>query len=393
MTRPSGRTRRPLALILSVVCFVGIVAAATATPALAVPAPASKARACVWKIVASPTTGIGSASLRGVDALTPHDIWAVGAKGAQGETLAEHWNGHKWMVVKTPNRSAYTQLEDVTVISHKNAWAVGWFVPRGGSHPKTLIEHWNGKHWTVVSSPNPLNGDNVLFGVDGTSARAVYAVGTNNLGATAGSRQITLKLTGTHWRELNAPSGESAVDDVATLSVGKAVAVGETGPTGTSDALVEQFNGSNWVGLPVTTMSNAGDLLGVSAPSAAVQWAVGQQSGIAALQTLTVHKTSTGWGQVDSANTSETLINILNGVVGLSESEAWAVGYHENSSFYSRTLVEHFSSGAWSIVESPNAGSGHNELLDITMTSGDLWAVGYSTRPTGTKALIEARRC
>ncbi|MCW2797656.1 hypothetical protein [Nocardioides sp.] len=394
MTRSSDRTRRPLAAIISAGCLVGITAASTAAPAPAATAPrASKAAACGWKVVAAPSPGIGSVTLRGIDAITRSDIWAVGARGAQGATLAQHWNGHGWAVVKTPNRSKYTQLEDVTAISHKNVWAVGWFVPKGGKHPKSLIEHWNGDHWSVVPSPNPLKGNNVLFGVDGKSAKAVYAVGTNNLGPSAGSRQITLKLGSGKWRALPVPSGSSTVDDVATLSVGQAVAVGHAGPTGSSAALVEQFDGSDWVGLPVATTTNSGHLYGVSAPSAGGQWAVGSSSGAAALQTLTVQKTATGWEELASPNTSTTLINVLTGVVGLSESEAWAVGYHEDSTFYTRTLVEHFSSGAWSIVASPNVGAGHNQLLDITAANGDLWAVGYSTRPTGTKVLIESRRC
>jgi hypothetical protein len=391
MNRPSGFTRRPRVAVMSAVCLVGVVAASTAAPApAATPRHERTALACVWKVVSAPSPGIGSATLRGVDALTPRDIWAVGSKTAQGSTLAEHWNGRKWAVVKTPNRSGYTQLEDVTAISARNVWAVGFYVPAGGSHPKTLIEHWNGNRWSVVPSPNTLAGTNVLFGVDGVSASAVYAVGTDNVDVSAGSRQITLRLEGGHWRDANAPSSASAVADVATLSANKAVAVGHRG---TSGPVVEQFNGSSWVGLP-TANANPGDYLsGVSAPKATVQWAVGTESGTAALQTLTMRRTAAGWSRVASRNSSPSEINVLDGVVGLSTHEAWAVGYHENSSFYNRTLVEHFSAGAWSIVKSPNVGTSHNELLDITTTRGDLWAVGYSNHPLGTKVLIESRRC
>jgi hypothetical protein len=48
---------------------------------------------------------------------------------------------------------------DVAATSPRNAWAVGSIGPGPGINPgrgtKTLIEHWNGKTWKRVPSPNP----------------------------------------------------------------------------------------------------------------------------------------------------------------------------------------------------------------------------------------------
>jgi hypothetical protein len=391
MTRSTMRTTSTRAVALSVCCLAGLMTAQPG-PVDAAGAATGAARACAWKTVAAPTPGVGSAALNGVDAIAPKDIWAVGYSNAQGKTLAEHWNGKKWSVVKTPNKSGFTAFQDVAVVSHRNVWAVGYFVPSGGSHPRTLIEHWNGKRWRIVKSPNPLKGTNVLFGVDAASARAVFAVGTNNLGASAGLRQVTLRLTPKGWKSVKAgPS--SGAEDVAVFSAKSALAVGHIGSGTASKPLVEKYAGGHWTRLATSTSATGPDLADLSARGSDVQWAVGDQSGTSALQTFTMRKTGAGWVTVPSADSAPSQVNVLHGVAALSKGEAWAVGYHETSSFVPRTLIEHFKGGSWSIVPSPNGSTMANELLDITARRGQLWAVGYASRPLGSKVLIEARRC
>jgi hypothetical protein len=79
-----------------------------------------------------------------------------------------------------PDKGSLTQLFDVTVLGPRNAWAVGYYVPTGGGHTRTLVEHWNGTRWTIVPSPNPISGsDNFLKGGDAVSASNIWAVGSN----------------------------------------------------------------------------------------------------------------------------------------------------------------------------------------------------------------------
>jgi hypothetical protein len=42
---------------------------------------------------------------------------------------------------------------------------------------QTIIEQWNGTSWSIVSSPNPGSGNNILGAVAATSANDVWAVG------------------------------------------------------------------------------------------------------------------------------------------------------------------------------------------------------------------------
>jgi hypothetical protein len=62
-----------------------------------------------------------------------------------------------------------------------NAWAVGIYAASNSDPDLTLGEHWNGRTWTHVQSPN-LQGQagrqfNDLFGIAATSASNVSAVG------------------------------------------------------------------------------------------------------------------------------------------------------------------------------------------------------------------------
>ena len=62
--------------------------------------------------------------------------------------------------------------------------------------PKTLIEHWNGTTWSVMTSPNAA-GNNFLFGVACPSASSCIAVGHSNNGA--GDQTLSERWTGTTW--------------------------------------------------------------------------------------------------------------------------------------------------------------------------------------------------
>ena len=44
-------------------------------------------------------------------------------------------------------------LNGVASVSASDVWAVGKYVTSSFHAKKTLIEHWNGKQWSVVPSP------------------------------------------------------------------------------------------------------------------------------------------------------------------------------------------------------------------------------------------------
>jgi hypothetical protein len=65
--------------------------------------------------------------------------------------------GTTWTVVKSPNGSitpnSSNTLSGVSAISDRNVWAVGSFSGNTGPN-QTLAEHFNGKAWSLVKTPN-----------------------------------------------------------------------------------------------------------------------------------------------------------------------------------------------------------------------------------------------
>jgi hypothetical protein len=116
---------------------------------LATPTPCPPA----WSVVSSPAE-LGT--FYGVAAVSPTDVWAVGDynNGTTSQTLIEHWNGSAWSVVSSPNvgtRNNY--ITGLAVVSANDVWASGYFNNSLGT-TRTLIEHWNGSVWSVVASSN-----------------------------------------------------------------------------------------------------------------------------------------------------------------------------------------------------------------------------------------------
>ena len=88
-------------------------------------------------------------------------------------TLIEHWNGRGWTVQASPNPGEPfgSELYDVAATSSTNAWAVG---ENYDVNDAALIEHWNGSAWTPQASPNP---GGTLSGVAAKSSTNIWAVG------------------------------------------------------------------------------------------------------------------------------------------------------------------------------------------------------------------------
>src|SRR5947208_4119267 len=74
--------------------------------------------------------------------------------------------GTAWSIVTSPNTSPAqeNQLYVVTCASASDCWAVGNYLT-DNFYYQTLIEHWNGAAWSIVTSPNTsATQDNYLRG-------------------------------------------------------------------------------------------------------------------------------------------------------------------------------------------------------------------------------------
>jgi hypothetical protein len=196
--------------------------------------------------------------LTSVTVITAKNVWAVGDyRDSAGtvHTLVERRMRHAWAIVPTndPPGSTYALFWNVTALSADDAMAAGFSNDaQGVSH--TLIERWNGRRWRVVPSPDaPTEGDGFseLYSIDATSATNAWAVGTSCNGKSNDNGLIE-HWNGRRWTIVSSPNrgGAGAFDLLFAISAGDSNdvwTVGEWGPGGPDTApLVEQWNGHRW---------------------------------------------------------------------------------------------------------------------------------------------------
>ncbi len=137
---------------------------------------------------------------------------------------------------------------------------------------------------------------------------------------------------------------------------------------------------------------SAATLNAVAATSASNAWAVGSYHTQAGYRTLIERWNGRSWQVIPSPNPDANGFgtDTLGGVVALSKSNAWAFGFYEKRTTSFRTLILHWNGSHWSVVPSPNSGSGENVLgAAAAVSPSDIWAVGYRNGPGPRKTLTE----
>ena len=88
--------------------------------------------------------------------------------------------------------------------------------------------------------------------------------------------------------------------------------------------------------------------------------------------------TASGCNSLNRQNGALASGDELSGVSYVSPGETWAVGNVGVAEKANQTLTERFDGSAWSVVPSPNQGTGNNALNSVSMIPGAGWAVGYA---------------
>src|SRR6266446_1045539 len=349
-----------------------------------------------WSVVSSPNGGSSSNVLNGVATVSANDVWAVGyyypmPGNVPAQTLTEHWNGSNWSIIKSPNVGTnFNFLYATAAISTNDVWAVG-FSYNPGNPSQTLIEHWNGKKWKVVSGPNAGAGS-TLSGIAASSPRDVWAVGYYN---NNGSIQTLIEhWNGRKWKVISSPNAGagSTLSGVTAISKKDAWAVGEYSNGGVEQTLTEHWNGKKWQVVASPNGGQSGNsLAGVAAASSNDVWAVGFFN-LSTRQTLVEHWNGTQWSIVSSPNVPAS-DNILAGVSVISSTNVWAVGsFSAQGGGFNQTLTEQWNGTSWSIISSPNVGPGNSSLNGVATipANAQIWAAGGHDSNSGVpQTLIE----
>jgi hypothetical protein len=301
-----------------------------------------------WRVSFTRPVGFFS----GVDARSAGDVWAVGGTDwFSSQTLAEHWNGKTWTRVPTPSLAGGGFFDAVAATSASNAWAVGLIGPGPGQPSSTipLIEHWNGKAWRRVRFPEPAAGGQ-FAAVAASSASNVWAVG--HTGATSeGDGQTTLieHWNGKHWSVVPSPSPAdvfSYLDGVAVTGPDNAWADGVTNAGTVDSSLIEHWNGKRWSVVPSPNPTGDTNLLSIAA-SRTDAWAVGYTNPTSCnpqCGTAAFHWDGKTWSVTVSVDPPGSFLDVLEGVVVISAHTAWAVGAYNA---WSSTLIELWNGTTW----------------------------------------------
>ncbi len=164
-----------------------------------------------WTTSSSPSPGSTGSQLNAVAALAANDAWAVGLftdDNFIANTLVEYWDGASWNVVPSPNNGGNgSYLQSVTALAADNIWAVGYYIDDNLVN-ETLVEHWDGTSWNIVSSPNRGVDGSQLYGVAAASSSDIWAVGYSGQGN--GVLTLIEHWDGSAWSIVNSPNPGSS---------------------------------------------------------------------------------------------------------------------------------------------------------------------------------------
>jgi hypothetical protein len=330
------------------------------------------------------------AKLNGVAVVSATDVWAVGyGPPLPGEaafvkhTLIEHWDGATWSIKPSANPPVKTypqaELFSAFALSANNVWAVGSYEDPSAFPSLTLIEHWDGTSWSIVPSPSPDTQLNELRSISGVASNDIWVVGLDGDGGTFNPLHSLIEhWDGTSWSVVSNP-GVNELFGVTALAANNVWAVAvHTSPDVTD--IIEHWDGTRWANVPAPSMNANGgaiSLRGVAAVSATDIWAVGDEKNplTNAGNTITEHWNGIAW----TVSSEFSRNSYLPSVTATGSIDVWAV----DGSGLMQT--QHWDGTAWSIIPTPNPPPGSGLLGVAAVSSGNVWAVGWN----GATTLIE----
>jgi len=193
-----------------------------------------------WTIANVPIpAGAPNSALLGISCTSVNDCTAVGLyqqDASTNPTLIEHWDGKAWSIVPSPSPTGAfaTQLTNVSCATAKSCNAIGLSITGTGTN--TFGEHWNGTAWSIVPVPQPaFAAFTTLPGLSCPSPTTCFMVGGYQ--AVTGTRKLVARTLierwdGTKWKMVPSPQPPGAqlaqLGAVSCASATQCLAVGIT---------------------------------------------------------------------------------------------------------------------------------------------------------------------
>jgi hypothetical protein len=301
-----------------------------------------------------------------------------GATSGSTNTLIEHWNGSSWSIVTSPNPAGagQSQLYGVSCAGPSFCVAVGVSGP-GSTFVNPLVEQWNGISWSIATAPNPAGSPATeLNQVSCVTSMWCTAVGYSE---NSSNNRIALveAWNGTAWTVVTTtpPMGSttSELNSVTCTTTSWCMAVGGyTNASANFVSLAEVWNGTAWsvVPSPNPGAGTSGEFSGVSCAGANFCVAVGQWFNGSVFQAQMAGWDGTSWTNLQVPESNPTFFNYLNSVSCLSATSCSAVGVAVNGSVGSPVALV-WNGVSWSIVTAPSPQGATSSSLDsVTCITG-----------------------
>jgi hypothetical protein len=316
-----------------------------------------------WSSVAVAPNGGRPDVVNAVSTVGPRNAWAVGysagKEGHQEDVLIEHWDGRTWSVVSAPNPSqGWNELDDVLALSATNVWAVGYakdelpavfkgntkLPPSRPTPARVLVEHWDGKSWSMVDAPSPGTNWNQLASVAGGGPKDIWAVGWQQ--DDGPQRALVERWDGRAWSVMTSVPHALQLRAVASISGTCSWVAGAMDRPG----IVERWDGSAWISIPAPALTESAELWGMSAMTCDDVWLAGDLVGGKG-QPLLERWDGASWTSITSPGGVSA--GRLSAVLSLSAHDVWIFGTRQAAQ--PLTLIEHWDGSAWTVIPAPAA--------------------------------------
>lgn len=329
--------------------------------------------ACAWHIIHSPNKSTSFTnyqnSLIDVEATSPTDAWADGyyANSTGAHSLLEHWNGTAWSLVTAPGPSGGTSdvLNGVGASSSTDIWAVGTYFNISANQSQTLTMHYNGVNWSIVSSPNPANSNSFVRRVSVVNGHNAWAVGQSTDLSTGNTSPLMLHWNGQNWSIVagyNIGQPFSDLTDVKAFNSSNVSTIGNWATDQAGSFLHPQgarFNGS-WTLQTTPTMGTGSSPLNAQAAISPTNiWGIGDWFDGSNFQTLAENWNGSSWTIVPSPDEGgpegSGLTTVLFGAAAVNASDVWGAGVFYDGS-RTQTYTMQWTGASWATVASPDFG-------------------------------------
>jgi hypothetical protein len=293
-----------------------------------------------------------------VEAVGPHDAWAVGSSGHNilwwGRPLLRHWHNGRWLTPSIPRSLDGSQvggwvneLQAVGGSSPSDVWALGVYY----LVTETIVRavHWNGSTWTKAPVPSqgsfaPLITSVVSFGSSGAWAFGCYCGASQSpyIAHFSGGRWHDVTPSGLPFGGIWTASAISASDIWAVMS-----------DTNTQSFGALHWNGVKWASVPMPSSLTTGlgrffPGGGLAASRTGGVWFAGSLvfGGAAAV----VHEIRGHWTVTKPAAASPLVPLVPDGTGGL-----WSASETPGTA---SAQIWHFSGGQWRQAANPAGTTG-----------------------------------